>query len=318
MTDKPTGDVAEALGALDSLDTMAWAGETQLADGAKELRKQLYQTIRRALTQQTSPKGFFSFMGVKICDITDENFDAVNMLNKAVDLMNNPNQPKQKVLGDVEAAIMAVEKWKFMQRAGGYKHEDVLNKAYDVLNNHGLAIRTALGAQQPDVNAELLDDTGLFCIINILEKAKVCAQNIIYDLPMGHNSGQQAIYARNYIHKAIYALQTATMQESVNAELLEALKDARKSMLDSGYNPYSVIIQKCTQAITRAEQQQPANAEIDLDNAREVFENWLTGNGNYPHLKHKSFGGQYLHEEAAMKWDGFKAGYYARAEQKGK
>ena len=33
---------------------------------------------------------------------------------------------------------MAVEKWKFMQRAGGYKHEDVLNKAYDVLNNHGL------------------------------------------------------------------------------------------------------------------------------------------------------------------------------------
>lgn len=64
-------------------------------------------------------------------------------------------------------------------------------------------------------------------------------------------------------------------------------------------------------------QKQAVNAEIDLDNAREVFENWLTGNGNYPHLKHKSFGGQYLHEEAAMKWDGFKAGYYARAEQKG-
>lgn len=64
-------------------------------------------------------------------------------------------------------------------------------------------------------------------------------------------------------------------------------------------------------------QQQPVNAVLDLDNAREVFENWLTGNGNYPHLKHKSFGGQYLSEEAAMKWDGFKAGYYARAEQKG-
>lgn len=71
--------------------------------------------------------------------------------------------------------------------------------------------------------------------------------------------------------------------------------------------------------ISLTAQQQPVNAVLDLDNAREVFENWLTGNGNYPHLKHKSFGGQYLSEEAAMKWDGFKAGYYAitRAEQKG-
>lgn len=55
-----------------------------------------------------------------------------------------------------------------------------------------------------------------------------------------------------------------------------------------------------------------SEGKVDLDNAREAFENWLTGNGNYPHLKHKSFGGNYLSEEAAMKWDGFKAGYYAQ------
>ena len=58
-------------------------------------------------------------------------------------------------------------------------------------------------------------------------------------------------------------------------------------------------------------QPEAAKVALDMDNAREVFENWLTADGNYPHLKHKSFGGQYLHEEAAMKWDGFKAGYYA-------
>lgn len=55
--------------------------------------------------------------------------------------------------------------------------------------------------------------------------------------------------------------------------------------------------------------------DVDLDNAREVFEKWITANGDYPHLKHKSFGGNYLHEEAAMKWDGFKAGYYAQPKQ---
>lgn len=55
-----------------------------------------------------------------------------------------------------------------------------------------------------------------------------------------------------------------------------------------------------------------SEGKVDLDNAREVFENWLTGGGNYPHLKHKFFGGTYLSEEAAMKWDGFKAGYYAQ------
>lgn len=58
-------------------------------------------------------------------------------------------------------------------------------------------------------------------------------------------------------------------------------------------------------------QPEAAKVALDLDSAREVFENWLTAGGNYPHLKHKSFGGQYLHEEAAMKWDGFKAGYCA-------
>lgn len=47
------------------------------------------------------------------------------------------------------------------------------------------------------------------------------------------------------------------------------------------------------------------------DDARGDFEIWLTGNGNYPHLKHKNFGGAYINEESAMKWDGFKCGYNA-------
>lgn len=50
---------------------------------------------------------------------------------------------------------------------------------------------------------------------------------------------------------------------------------------------------------------------VGVDDMRKVFEEWLTGNGNYPHLAHKSFGGNYLNEEAAMKWDGFKRGYEA-------
>lgn len=69
----------------------------------------------------------------------------------------------------------------------------------------------------------------------------------------------------------------------------------------------------------RADLSQPKQTEsvqdVDLDNAREVFEDWITASGNYPHLKHKSFGGNYLHEETAMKWDGFKAGYYAQPKQ---
>lgn len=52
----------------------------------------------------------------------------------------------------------------------------------------------------------------------------------------------------------------------------------------------------------------------DMDKSREIFENWLTGNGNYNHLKHKSFGGNYLHEESAMKWDGFKFAWNTRAD----
>lgn len=58
--------------------------------------------------------------------------------------------------------------------------------------------------------------------------------------------------------------------------------------------------------------QQPADAVEALGKAREIFENWITDNGDYPHLKHKSFGGNYLHEEVSMKWDGFKTGYLAK------
>lgn len=65
---------------------------------------------------------------------------------------------------------------------------------------------------------------------------------------------------------------------------------------------------------TRADKAAPVG-DVDLDNAREVFEKWITANGYYPHLKHKSFGGNYLHEEVAMKWDGFRAGYYTQPKQ---
>lgn len=65
----------------------------------------------------------------------------------------------------------------------------------------------------------------------------------------------------------------------------------------------------------KAQLAQTERAGIDIDNAREVFEDWITAGGDYPHLKHKLFGGNYLHEESAMKWDGFKAGYYARNKQ---
>lgn len=52
-----------------------------------------------------------------------------------------------------------------------------------------------------------------------------------------------------------------------------------------------------------------AKAEtVDLDAMHDHFEKWMTANGDYPHLIHKHFGGNYLHEETSMKWDGFKQG----------
>lgn len=44
---------------------------------------------------------------------------------------------------------------------------------------------------------------------------------------------------------------------------------------------------------------------------REQFENWLTGEGNWPHLKYKNFGGSYITDESCMKWDAYKAGFKA-------
>ncbi len=44
-----------------------------------------------------------------------------------------------------------------------------------------------------------------------------------------------------------------------------------------------------------------------LDLKRDDFEKWLTGNNDYPHLAHKPFGGNYIHEEATMKWSGWRA-----------
>jgi len=54
-------------------------------------------------------------------------------------------------------------------------------------------------------------------------------------------------------------------------------------------------------------------SEKMMDECRAQFEIWLTGDGNYPHLIHKNFGGSYLHEESAMKWDGWKTAWNIRA-----
>ena len=48
-----------------------------------------------------------------------------------------------------------------------------------------------------------------------------------------------------------------------------------------------------------------------LEAIREQFENWLTGEGDWPHLKYKNFGGSYITDEACMKWDAYKAGVKA-------
>jgi len=61
--------------------------------------------------------------------------------------------------------------------------------------------------------------------------------------------------------------------------------------------------------IRAALQSAQAKAEtVDLDAMRDHFEKWMTANGDYPHLIHKHFGGNYLREETSMKWDGFKQG----------
>ena len=48
-----------------------------------------------------------------------------------------------------------------------------------------------------------------------------------------------------------------------------------------------------------------------MEAIREQFENWLTGEGDLPHLKYKNFGGSYITDEACMKWDAYKAGFKA-------
>lgn len=49
-----------------------------------------------------------------------------------------------------------------------------------------------------------------------------------------------------------------------------------------------------------------------INECRDAFEKWLTADGDYPHLKHKNFGGAYLHEESSMKWDGWKTAWNTR------
>lgn len=49
-----------------------------------------------------------------------------------------------------------------------------------------------------------------------------------------------------------------------------------------------------------------------INECRDAFEKWLTADGDYPHLKHKNFGGAYLREESSMKWDGWKTAWNTR------
>lgn len=102
------------------------------------------------------------------------------------------------------------------------------------------------------------------------------------------------------------------MTEEEKQAALDALEELANTRMELSMSDWSRICSTIRAALTA----QDVNKEIDLDNAREVFENWLTGNGNYPHLKYKSFGGVCFCGGAAVGWEGFKAGYYARAEQK--
>ena len=55
-----------------------------------------------------------------------------------------------------------------------------------------------------------------------------------------------------------------------------------------------------------------------LEAIREQFENWLTGEGEWPHLKYKNFGGSYITDEACMKWDAYRAGVKAALQNSAK
>lgn len=114
------------------------------------------------------------------------------------------------------------------------------------------------------------------------------------------------------------ALQTRASDgvQQPDAELLEALMDARMSMLDSGYNPHSVIIKKCNQAISRATQiradltakQQP---DADLGTAVQAIQFAITIDDHYDRLEFL----ECWNCGDLSEWDDFKS--FIRAEQKG-
>lgn len=55
--------------------------------------------------------------------------------------------------------------------------------------------------------------------------------------------------------------------------------------------------------------------EMDyLTKKRDEFERWITDNGNYPHLAHKTQHGMYLNEHTIYSWEGFRKGYDAGVE----
>lgn len=69
----------------------------------------------------------------------------------------------------------------------------------------------------------------------------------------------------------------------------------------------TLVADECNDLLWRLEKIQKFET-VDLDAMRDHFEKWMTANGDYPHLIHKHFGGNYLREETSMKWDGFKQG----------
>lgn len=84
-----------------------------------------------------------------------------------------------------------------------------------------------------------------------------------------------------------------------------SLSEEEKTLYNFAKN---VLLEARRDFLTETKTAQAKAETVDLDAMRDHFEKWMTANGDYPHLIHKHFGGNYLREETSMKWDGFKQG----------
>ena len=101
---------------------------------------------------------------------------------------------------------------------------------------------------------------------------------------------------------------TIEMENEMTKDEIQAAKN-NFNYADSNNLRMDDLGEKTKQTIRAALQSAQIKAEtVDLDAMRDHFEKWMTANGDYPHLIHKHFGGNYLREETSMKWDGFKQG----------